>query len=997
VPRLVVAGPATVFLACCVPAAALCQPRGLTVTVSGTVSSQTHIPVVGALVSIPRLALATYTNDAGVYRLSFSGDRLPQADSLRVERIGFTPRTVGVALEPGPNVVDVILTQNAVALNEVVVAGTAGNQERRAQAAVVALINAAAIVPTAPITTVEQLLSGRVPNVSVTHANGSVGSASVIRARGLSSVSLSNDPLVFIDGVRTETRSIGVNGGAVSTLSDLDPWTIETIEVVKGPAAATLYGADASAGVVQITTKRGTLGQRSFSQTLSVATSTLRAHWTPPSNFATCGGNDVLSTSPSTLCRGQTVGTIVSDNPLVRGDVLRHGSGNEIQWQGRGGGAGFGYFLGYGYLGERGTLPANDVRRHNARLNFTVSPRRQLVIDAGFGLVRDMNHQAEVGSNPYSFLLGVAGNPRTVGTPTDGWFLSGLTAVGIARIQNELASTRFIPSVSARYQPLSWLSQRLTLGGDIGRFFFTRYFPKNDQGWYGGNADLGQVTELRLALDSWTLDYLADARRALGRGWVLDASLGAQVIDRSVDSVSATGYGLATNASNTLSATAINSAAGARTTQRFVGYLAQVQLELANRLFLQYGARVDQNSSFASPSQRFYLPKVGVSYVVSEESYWRRHVPWINTLRLRAAYGTTGRAPPPGAALETYANAPFVFNNGSQGAGVLPLNPGNGDLRAERGTELEAGLDAGMFRDRLSLELTAFDKVTRDLLIQKPIPPSLGFTQNPFMNLGRVSNRGVELAARARLLTLRSVGLEAGATIATLHNRLESLGGAAPMTTNANGLNQYREGYPLGGFWSPHVRDVDVDRGVATVSDTAEYGGNPIPTYQGAFFGDLTLFRSLRVGGLVEFRGGHTLWNTTQWYREKVLTVSERFQRRATLSPNEQLRLFGPYAGSRGQAVASSAVVDDYLESGSFTRLRELSVSWTLPASSARLMRSRSATITAGGRNLALWTRYRGWDPESITFMPFGGLVATADYFTMPKPQRFFVRLTAGF
>jgi hypothetical protein len=265
------------------------------------------------------------------------------------------------------------------------------------------------------------------------------------------------------------------------------------------------------------------------------------------------------------------------------------------------------------------------------------------------------------------------------------------------------------------------------------------------------------------------------------------------------------------------------------------------------------------------------------------------------------------------------------------------------------------------------------------------------------MNLGRVSNRGVELAARARLLTLPSVGLEAGATIATLHNRLESLGGAAPMTTNANGLNQYREGYPLGGFWSRRVRDVDVGRGVATVSDTAEYGGNAIPTYQGAFFGDLTLFRKLRVGGLVEFRGGNTLWNTTQWYREKVLTVSERFQRRATLSPNEQLRLFGPYAGSRGQAVASSAVVDDYLESGSFTRLRELSVSWTLPASSARLMRSRSATITAGGRNLALWTRYRGWDPESITFMPFGGLVATADYFTMPKPQRFFVRLTAGF
>jgi TonB-linked SusC/RagA family outer membrane protein len=995
-------GPAALALVCVVvhvvACATPCFAQSADATIVGTIVSQTHLPVAGALVSIPRLRLSAQTNDAGAYRLIVPADRLTAADSLRVQRIGFEPRAIAIVLRPGTNTMDVVVAEYAVGLNEVVVSGTAGNQERRAQGAVVATIDAANVVQTAPITDVAQLLAGRVTGVRVSQANGSVGSTSVVRMRGASSISLSNDPLVFIDGVRTETRNIPINGGAVSTLSDLDPSTIESIEVVKGPAAATLYGADASAGVIQIITKKGTPGRRSFTQAISGEASRLRPHWTPPSNFATCGAGDVLPSSPSALCRGQAAGTVVSDNPLTREHVLRHGPGAALQWQGRGGGEGYGYFLAYGYTDESGTLPANDVRRHNARTNFTILPRADLVIDAGFGLVRDVNDQAEVGSNALGLLFAMAGSPLTVGTRTNGWFQSGLDAAAITSIENRLASTRFLPTASARYQPASWLSTRLTLGGDVGRFFYTRFFPKNDQGSYGGNTDLGQVTELRLALDSWTLDYLADARRRLGGRWSAGVSLGTQVIDRAVDSVSATGYGLATNASNTVSATAVNSAGGARTTQRFVGYLGQAQLAFADRLFLQYGVRVDRNSAFASPSQTFVLPKVGVSYVVSDEPRWRRRVPWASTVRLRAAYGTTGRAPPPGAALQTYANAPFVFNDGTQGAGVVPLNPGNPELRAERGIELEAGLDAGLFRDRLGLELTYFDKVTRDLLIQRPIPPSLGFTQNPFVNLGRVSNRGVEVAARGRLLTTPAVGLEVGARVATLRNRLVSLGGAAPLTTGVNGVNQYREGYPLGAYWSPRVRSVDVGRGVAIVSDTTEYGGSPIPTYQGAVSSDLMLFRRIRVSGLAEFRGGNTLWNATTWYREKVFSLEERVQRRASLPPEERLRLFGPYVNSRGQPVVNSAVIDDYLRDASFVRLRELSVSWAAPARVASRLRASSATVTAGARNLALWTRYGGgWDPESITFVPTSGVVFATDYYTMPEPQRFFARLNVGF
>jgi hypothetical protein len=194
------------------------------------------------------------------------------------------------------------------------------------------------------------------------------------------------------------------------------------------------------------------------------------------------------------------------------------------------------------------------------------------------------------------------------------------------------------------------------------------------------------------------------------------------------------------------------------------------------------------------------------------------------------------------------------------------------------------------------------------------------------------------------------------------------------------------------------VRSVDVTRGVAIVSDTTEYGGSPIPTYQGAVSSDLTLARRIRVNGLLEFRGGNTLWNATTWYREKVFTLAERVQRRASLPPADRLRLFGPYVNSQGQTVVSSAVIGDYLRDARFVRLRELSVSLGTPARVARRLRASSATITAGARNLALWTRYGGgWDPESITFVPANGVYFATDYYTMPEPRRFFLRLDVGF
>jgi TonB-dependent starch-binding outer membrane protein SusC len=240
-----------------------------------------------------------------------------------------------------------------VPLNQIVVSGTTGNQERRAQAAVVGSIDATELVRQAPITNVTQLLQSRLPGVSVVESSGVTGASARINLRGAPSINLSNQPLVFLDGVRIDggARSlVNVSGSpatvgqAPSALNDLNPADIETIEVVKGPAAATLYGADASAGVIQIITKKGRVGSRRFAQELTFEYGTIDPNFTIPTNYRPCTAALIALTSPSPLCRGQAVGTVVSDNPAERIGAFRDGSVQSLHYNARGGGENYGFF-----------------------------------------------------------------------------------------------------------------------------------------------------------------------------------------------------------------------------------------------------------------------------------------------------------------------------------------------------------------------------------------------------------------------------------------------------------------------------------------------------------------------------------------------------------------------------------------------------------------------------------------------------------------------------
>jgi TonB-linked SusC/RagA family outer membrane protein len=980
------------------------SPAGLgaQTTITGRVLGPSLLPVSGALVSIPELQLSTLTNDAGLYRLVVPAERVRgQEATLRIGAIGHTTRELSTPLSPGAVRRDVTLPEQAIALDAVVVTGTAGTGERRAQPAVVAVIDAAELVQVAPVTNLPEILQSRTPGVSVTPSSGSSGEAQRIRVRGAASISLTNEPLVFIDGVRADSRNQAnnANGGqASSRLFDLNPEDIERVEIVKGPAAATLYGADASAGVIQVITKRGRVGAGRLQQGVTLEYGGINANWVPPSNFARCRAVDVAPESPNPLCRGQAVGSIVEDNPLLRERVLRSGQLRSLAWSARGGGDTYGYYVSLSSDEEEGTLPQNGFERRSGRTNFNFVPHPKVSFDAGLGLVRSVTDLPQNNDNPSGFLSALLGSPLTVGRAHNGWFAPNRDSEAIAGIIQRNTVLRATPTLQIRYTLWPWFTHRLTVGADLSHSEGRLFFPKNDRGWYSGSLNGGFSGEDRVHYDTYTADYLGNLNTAFGPGGELsgDLSFGLQLVDRRNDYLEALGTGLVTNAARAVGAAAERTGFQSSSQEKAIGFLGQGQLGYRNRAFLQLGARVDQNSSFGEAADPYLLPKLGLSYVLSEESFWRPHVPFVNTLRLRAAYGTTGRSPAPGAALQSYRPAPYVLAAGQTGQGVYPLSPGNKALRPEKGTEFEAGFDAGFFRDRLGVEFTFFNKVTKDLLLRRPLPPSMGFPLDPFANIGEVLNRGIELAVQAQLVSTPSFAWEARLGASTLHNELVSLGEVAPFELL---YFRFLEGRPPGALYSQRIRKIDLENEVAIVSDTAEFVGNPLPTFEGNLATNATFFRNIRVYGHLDWKTGHKLHNVTHDFRERAFTSGERRVKMDQLPAAERLRRFGRYVTESGEPANASGVAEPYMEDGDFLRLRELSVTLGLPERLAGHIGAAGASLMLAGRNLGLWTRYGGGDPEVVTYVSGGGLgeFFQADFLTLPQPRRWVVRLNFQF
>jgi hypothetical protein len=382
---------------------------------------------------------------------------------------------------------------------------------------------------------------------------------------------------------------------------------------------------------------------------------------------------------------------------------------------------------------------------------------------------------------------------------------------------------------------------------------------------------------------------------------------------------------------------------------------------------------------------------VGVSYVISEEDFFPAALDGlVSTLRLRTVWGSTGRSPGSTASLTTFSSSPFAITSNLVGSGVLPSNPGNRELKPERGVETEFGFDAGLFNERVGLEVTYYNKRSEDIILSRPLAPSLGFGSNPLVNIGELVNKGWEIGVNARVLETSNFSWDARVNLSTNNNEVTDLGDVQPFGSTL----QVRPGYPANGWWDHTVREFDLTNNRTIVSDTLEFRGNPNPGFEGNFNSTFSFFRNFRVYMQFDFARDYVLYNNSDQFRERQFGTGERWILRNDLAPEDRLRRFGPFVTDAGRPLNASSVNAAYYEDGDYLRFREASVTYTLSRDVAQLFKASGASVTFGGRNLKLWTDYLGADPEVLGAQTE---FSRNDFLTMPQPRRWSARVNLTF
>ena len=1028
-------------------------------TLSGTVTAAgSGAPLQEARVIVIGTSLFTSTGIDGKYKLS----RVPAGTvELRVLHVGYQEQKKSVRILDGQAAtLDFSMTNTVVQLEEVVTTAT-GEQRRAEVGNAVDNISISKLTETAPVRTISDVLNARSPGVFVQQGT-QTGSGQRIRVRGIASVSLSNEPIFIIDGVRMSANNgsttFGNGGNDFSRLGDISPEDIENIEIVKGPSAATLYGTDAANGVVMITTKKGRSGSAHWN--LYAEGGMLDDRNWYSDNYTLAGMNPV--THAKLVLSGQcnlvmvSLGTCVKSDGTKGYDSLRvyspikdptvtplgYGYRNAQGVQVSGGTEAIRYFLSGSRDDETGVFELDPYEKHRfdslgvnlhswqrrpnsrllngfrANISAAVTPQFDADVNFGYSTINaltsnESNNTIGIGSQAFGG-PGYRNNGLVSGLSDSlvGYRAGTPGLIWQEKLQQNV--NRMIGSANLNWRPTSWLQTRANFGSD----FTDRVddnLHMNGEGWpISATYRDGFAGSGRTNITNLSADLGATANYNPGRfHWLnLKTTVGTQYNNSRLDQNEADGTTLPPGAT-TAGAGSTPFANESFTIQKTWGVFVEETGAIRDRLFLTGAVRSDQNSAFGTKFQRVFYPKGSLSWLISDEDFFPHQSLFsaINSLHLRVALGSSGVQPGATDALRT-----FSANSASIKATDAPIETfqaiGNDSLKPERSTEWETGFDSRLFGNRVQFDLTYYSKTTKDALISAIIAPSLGSgATSQRANLGSVKNAGWEATVGGQLLDRRQLGLDFHFTTSLNANKVVSLGPTPPQIGVTNWIVA---GYPIRGIWAQPILGWDDKNkdGILTVDEVkvepdSLFGGvDPLtgkktfigpgifrgyaePRYLTTLTSGIDLFnRKLRIQNLFDWRGGNTYYNQTERIR--------------CTRPNCN-GLFNPNASFEDQAMVVAAIysplksLDGYYQPGAFVKWREATVTWTLPhALIARTRAHDGSSIVFSGRNLHLWTKYRGTDPES-DFTATGGGDSPSEFQTFGQPTLFQFRLNLIF
>jgi TonB-linked SusC/RagA family outer membrane protein len=1014
--------------------------------IKGKVTDSKGQSVPGASVQIKNTGAGTSSNTDGLYQLTVNLKNGKY--DVVISSVGFksSEKTITVSNATGNFSFDASLKEDATGLDEVVVTGTSQGTTKKQLGNFVGTVKSSQIANSASPNAIASL-QGKVAGAQITQNSGDPAGGMTVKLRGVSSISGSSDPLYIIDGVIISNANARVTNamsdydgsGSIgqNRMVDINPNDIDRIEVLNGAAAAAIYGSRANAGVVQIFTKRGSTGAPKVTFSTRVNSNSLRKRLDFSTAATKFGGP---TDGPGALTQDIINIPLLTNTTAVQrydyqDDIFRTGYGTDNNVSITGGQDKLKYFASLNYNLNEGIIKGTDNSRFGFRLNLDNQVNKWLSWTAGINYTNNATNEKPDGNSFFSPInsMTIIGNFHNINARDANGNLLGVGERGrvnpltvINDIKQRNVTNRTISNVGFKLFPIKGLVIDYTAGLDNIAQNGTTYIPpftyNASPGFYGGGATLDPSQNGYASAASFNSTFFNHD---------LNFTYSTQITSK-LSSVTQFGYseqyersqfilaqsrGLLPGISTATGGSTLLPNSDGRSERSIRGFFLQQNFKFNNQFFVTVAGRIDGSSVFDKNNRNFFYPKVSGNYIISESDYFQKSsmAKYVNSWKLRAAYGESGNLTGIGAydRFNIYNVSPFLGRTSL----TSPSTTVSSDLKPERQKELEIGTDIVMLDNRLTFTLNYYNKQVTDLLVPNITnAPSSGFP-TASKNVGTLSNKGFEILVTAVPVKTKDFSWEITANYNRNQNRVENLGVPFISFAQGNGaVFALIPGYDAPVFYSTFfARDASGNTvknpagipvtargpigngqpfGTPTVDPTTGLPfttglnstvlrgnlGSPNPTYTTTLINSFR-YKKWTLGFQLDRVAGNSVFNADFRTRQGVGNGSELAQ----LEHNGQL--------PRGYIQQTYAIEEWRVESGTFTKLRELAITYNFGKINKTF---NNLTVSFAGRNLISWDTYRGYDPETNATGQ-NSLIRGVDFGNVPIPRTFQLGVVANF
>jgi len=935
-----------------------------TYTFKGNVTDNFGTPIPGVTVQIKSINTGYTTDFDGNY--SFQKKLKKNKYIIVFKHIGLSTKEVTIILGDKRQIkTNVTLSEDVLSLDEIVITGTGALTAKKQIGNVISSVNGLEISESGSVD-ITGALSGKLAGIQVSQNSGDPAAGISVRLRSASTVNGSSDPLYIIDGVivnNNSTNVLNVNSVVQNRLSDISPQDIEKIEIIKGAAAAAIYGSRASNGVVQIFTKRGQSGKPRITMSISSNFNSLRkkrAYNDAPLDWVNAGDASNLATVPVTRYDYQDI-------------VFKNSTGTDNYISIAGGKDNSNYFVSFSNLENNGIMRGTDYSRNGARirLNQKINDWASFSIGSYFS----SSHSNDKPNGGYGFgvlqTILFSNNKINPEIDSDGNYPNMTFYPNILEyietFDFQQTNKRTISDLQVNLKPIDALTVNYTIGYDNSESLGTTYVP------IGTNTRaLGSASTTTISTTQFNSDLNANYKANLSSNVKSTTTAGFSWQTDNTVLRSISGNGLALGIKTTDGAASISTNEN-RSERSFWGGFLQQTFGFKNKFFLTGAIRLDGSSVFGKDERNQFYPKTSMSYLISKEDFWENNLGKIfNSFKLRAAWGQAGNLTAIGP-FDRLSNYAAISIDGNSGL-IAPTRLGNADLKPERQTELEFGLDMALFDNKVGIELTYYSQNIENLLLARTLAPTTGFSSR-VENIGTMSNKGFELLISATPFQTSDFRWKVTATYSSNKNEVNDIPGEQFGIGNFN-FSIAKNGQPLGVFYqSFYARNDDgsllltpgglpqkekghYDANGNPISDRNNSGqptgtslkkiiGDPNPDYIASLTNELT-YKNFSFRMQFDAVQGVDLlsWDTRMFYRFGG-------------GPTDAQELRGEIPKGTGRA--KFGIAEAYIEDGSYIKLREISTSYLLKNPFKGVDKIK---FTLTGRNLFSIDNFSSWDPE---------------------------------